>query len=42
MKTVEEVSLLISRIDIVMSVILIPATVKLEIFYVHKLNSQGL
>lgn len=42
MKTVEEVSLLISRIDIVMSVTLIPATVELEIVYVHKLNSQGL
>lgn len=41
MKTVEEISLLIFRIYIVMSVILTPATVKLKIFYIYKLNSPG-
>lgn len=37
----ENISLLISRINIVMYVIFIPPPVKLKIFYVHELNSHS-
>lgn len=42
MKNVEKISLLISRIDIVMSVILFPPTVKLKFFLCTETELSGL